>query len=235
MKNRQLALIFFLSIQLLIFGALISFNELTNFKILSIISSLLCFIVGLFLYCKTKDYFIMISALFLTLISDIFILFFDNLSTFGLFILNIVQILYFLRTYIESDYKKLNVVTRIVTIPIFIILGVIVLKDNIDIAAILWIIYIVNIFLNILFTIKDIGINNFFPIGLLFLFIHASLMMFMSLENYTIVNVTFINVLNVLPFDIKSIIYLPAQVTLTCSIFTVNRMSFSKIGKEDNN
>ena len=212
---------------------LISYNSLINSKILSFISTILCIIIALFMHCKTRDYIIMICALFLTLVADIFIVFFQNISYISLTLLNIIQLLYFLRTYIESDFKKLNALTRIVAIPIFILIGISLLKSKIDITAILWIIYTINIFLNILFTIKDIGINNFFPIGLLFLFIHSALMMFLSLENYTIVNIPFVNFLQELPFDIKTMFYLPAQVILTCSIFTVNRLHVSKIKSED--
>ena len=104
-----------------------------------------------------------------------------------------------------------------------------------DYATIIWIIYIINLFINILFTIKEIGINNLFPIGLIFLLIHGMLMMFLSLENYTLVNIHLINTLMNLPFDIKTLFYLPAQVILTCSIFTVNRRSFSKIKIEEEN
>lgn len=232
MKNRQLSLIFFLIAQLYIYVTLICFNNLINTKILSFISILLCFIISIFMFCKTKDYFIMISALSLTLISDIFLIFFDSLHTISLFLLNIVQILYFLRTYINSETKRTNILIRIITIPICILIEYSLLKNRMDIQSILWIVYIVNLFINILFTIKEIGINNFFPIGLLFLFIHGILMMFLSLENYTIVNVPFINFFLELPFDIKTMFYLPAEVILTCSIFTVNRRCFSKIKKE---
>ena len=233
MKNKQLSLIFFLIIQLYIYIMLINFNNLINAKILALTSSIFCFIIGLFMFCKTKDYFIMISALFFTLTTDIFSIFFKNRQVISLYLLNIVQILYFLRTLIESDHKKLNLFTRVLAIPICITCGYILLKERTDISAILWIIYTVNIFLNILFTIKDIGINNFFPIGLIFLFVDAVIMMFLSLENYTIVNIPFINLLQELPFNINIMFYLPAQVILTCSIFTVNRRSFSKIRKDD--
>lgn len=232
MKNRQLSLIFFLIAQLYIFIMLISFNSLINTNILLVTSTVLCVIISGFMYCKTKDYLIMISALSLTLISDIFMLFFDNLHYIGLFILNIIQILYFLRTYIDSDSKKYNLISRLIIIPISLIIGYIVLKDRVDINSILWITYIVNLFINILFTIKEIGINNFFPIGLMFLLVHGVLMMFLSLDNYTLVNIKFVNNLIELPFDIKTLFYIPAQVTLTCSIFTVNRRCFSKIKEE---
>lgn len=234
MKNRQLSLIFFLIAQLYVFIMLISFNNLINTNLLLITSTVLCVIISGFMYCKTKDYLIMISAISLTLISDIFMLFFDNLHYIGLFILNIIQLLYFLRTYIDSDSKKSNLITRIVFVPVCLTIGCFILKDRVDINSILWIVYIVNLFINILFTIREIGINNFFPIGLIFLLIHGALMMFLSLENYTLVNIPFINILIELPFDIKTLFYIPAQVTLTCSIFTVNRRCFSKIKKEDN-
>lgn len=233
MKNRQLSLIFFLIIQLYIYVMLISYNTLINTKILSFISTILCFILALFMHCKTRDYIIMICALFLTLVADIFLIFFQNVPYVSIILLNIIQVLYFLRTYIESDFQRSNILTRLITIPICIFIGHYLLKEKMDITAILWIIYTVNIFLNILFTIKDIGINNFFPISLLFLFVHSSLLMFLSLEHYTIVNIPFVNFLQELPFDIKTMFYLPAQVILTCSIFTVNRRHFSKIQNED--
>lgn len=235
MRNRQLSLIFFLIAQLYIFIMLISFNSLVNTNALKITSTVLCVIISCFMHCKTKDYLIMISAISLTLISDIFLIFFDNFHYIGLFILNIIQILYFLRTYIDSDSKKYNIITRIVCLPIVLIISFIVLKERMDINSILWIIYTVNLFINILFTIKEIGINNFFPVGLMFLLVHGVLFMFLSLENYTVVNVPFINSLIELPFDIKTLFYIPAQIILTCSIFTVNRRCFSKIKKEEDN
>lgn len=234
MKNKQLSLIIFVVLQLYIYTMQVCYNTLINTKVLSIISTLLCLITTIYLFCKTKDYFIMLLAISLTFIADIFLIFFTNLNFIGLFILNIVQILYMLRAYIDSDCKKQNIITRIIILPIGLLVGFLLLEERFDSLAMLWIIYIINIFLNILYTIKDIGINNFFPIGLLFLFIHGSLMMFLSLSNYTIVNVPLINFIEELPFDILTSFYLPAQVILTCSIFTVNRKCFSKIPKEDN-
>lgn len=235
MKNRQLSLIFFLIAQLYIFVMLVSFNSLVNTNLLLITSTSLCVIIGAFMYCKTKDYLIMISAISLTLISDIFMLFFDNLHYISLFLLNIIQILYFLRTYIDSNSKKSNLIIRVIFIPISLIIGFVILKERMDVNSVLWIIYIVNLFINILFTIKEIGINNFFPIGLMFLFVHGALTMLLSIENYTLVNIPFINSLMGFPFDIKTLFYIPAQVILTCSIFTVNRRCFSKIENEEDN
>lgn len=229
MKNRQLSLIFFLIAQLYIYVLLICFNSFINVKVLSYTSIVLCFIIGIFMFCKTKDYYIMILSLFFTLIGDTFFIFFKNLSVIGLICLNITQILYFLRIYLDSEYKKANVLIRLISIPISIIIVFITLKNETDILAILWIMFSVNLFINILFTIKEIGINNFFPIGLLLMFIYGIAMMFIYLPNYLTTNVRFIDILIQLPFDIKWVFYLPSQVVLTCSIFTVNRKCFSKI------
>lgn len=234
MKKKQVSLMFFLIIQLYIYVMLISFNSLINTQILSFISSVLCLIMGIFLFCKTKDYYIMISALVFTALADIFLIFFNNLHNIGLIFLNIVQILYFLRIYVDTDYKKSNVLTRIISIPILCIIGFILLKEKTDVLAILWIIFISNLFINILFTIKEIGLNNFFPIGLLLLFMYGIMMMFMSLNNYLNINVNYLEKLNELSFDLKIMFNLPAQVVLTCSIFTVNRRCFSAINKEEN-
>lgn len=230
MKNRQLILIFFLIAQLYIFGMIMCFNDIISTTVLSIVSTGLCVTLGIFMFCKRKDYYITMSALSLTLLADIFLLLVN--TTIGLFLLNIVQILYFLRTFLDSDSKKEDLIVRSISIPIIIALCFVFLKEKTDINAILWCIYITNIFINLLFTIKEIGINNFFPIGLIFLFIHASLMMFIGLEDYIILNIPFINYLVELPFDVKTLFYLPAQVILTCSIFTVNRSAFSKIKDE---
>ena len=59
--------------------------------------------------------------------------------------------------------KKSNVLTRLIALPLSIILCIVLLKEKTDITAILSTIYTINLFINILFTIKDIGINNFFP------------------------------------------------------------------------
>jgi len=234
MKNKQLSLLFFLIIQLYLFAMIVNFNSFFNTKILSILSIFICLIIGVFMFCKTKDYYIMIAAIFLTLIADLVYLFLNDSLSIYLTFLNIIQIFYFLRTYLESDYKKENLTIRFSAIIIGILLGYVALKNQLDIPAILWIIYFINIFISILFTIKEIGLNNLFPIGLIFLFIHASLIMLFSLEDYTIINIPLVNFLQELSFDIKTAVYLPAQVILTCSIFTVNRRSFSKIPKEDN-
>lgn len=213
---------------------LICYNTLINIDTLAFSSTLLCLFITIFMHCKTKDYAIMITAFSLTIISDICFIFFDNLKVIGLIILNLIQLLYFLRTYIESEHKKSNALTRIIALPISILCCVILLKEKTDMTALLWTIYTVNLFINIIFTIKEIGINNFFPIALLFLFVHSSLMMFTALENYISTSVRFIDFLNELPFDIKQAVYLPAQVILACSVFTVNRLQFSKINKEKN-
>lgn len=232
MKNKQIFLIFFLSFQLFILALLVGFSDVFNTNILSMLSILLCFITTCFLFCKTLDYCIMFSGMTLTLISKI-LLFSQETTVAYLTTLTVIQILYFFRSFIQSSYKKQNIIVRISTIPICLLSAYFILKDKFDVISFVFILYMINLFLNILFTIKDIGINNFFPIGLLFLFIHASLVMFLNIDLYTIVNIPFIDYMQEMSFNISQIIYIIAQVILTCSIFTVNRMSFSKL-KNDN-
>jgi len=59
--------------------------------------------------------------------------------------------------------------------------------------------------------------------------VYGAFLMFYSLYDYINVNVAFLNILEEFPFDIRIMFYLPAQVVLTCSVFTVNRRSYSKI------
>lgn len=233
MKNRQLSLILFIFAQLYVYISLICFNEFINSKIMSLISIFLCFIISIFLFCKTKDYYIMISAITISLISDIFFLFFNNLSYIGLIGLNIVQILYCLRIYLDSDYKKTNAISRIIILPIVTIITFLVLKERTNIEAILWVLFSTNLFINILFTIKEIGLNNLFPIGLLLLFAFSACLMLTNAQNYVSSNIRLLNVIENLPFNLTSVFYVPAQVVLTCSIFTVNRMCFSKIKQDE--
>jgi len=154
MRNRQLSLIFFLIAELYLYVMLICFNSLINIKILSFLSILLCFIISLFMHCKTKDYYIMILALFFTLLSDIFFIFFDKLIVFGLISLNITQILYFLRIYIDSEYKKKNLINRVIFIPLGLIFCYLLLKERMDISSILWVIFIINLFTTLHFPFK---------------------------------------------------------------------------------
>ena len=233
MKNKQLSLIFFLSIQLFILALFIGFGDLFSTDILSILSILLCFIMTCFLFCKTTDYYIMIIAMSLTLIFEILLLFFNEFTLVPLITSTIIQVLYFLRSFIQSDYKKQNIIVRVSVTFICLLVSYFTLKERFDVLAFIFIIYIVSIFLNILFTIKDIGINNFFPIGLLILFVSASITMFLNIDSYTIVNVSFINYLQEMPFNIGKIFYIISQIVLTCSVFTVNRMSFSKLKKDN--
>ena len=58
-------------------------------------------------------------------------------------------------------------------------------------------------------------------------------MLFIELPNYLFVSITALDFLIELPFDIKWVFYLPSLVVLTCSIFTVNRKSYSKIKIEE--
>lgn len=235
MKNKQSALMIFLLVQMYIYIMLICFNNLINQKILSFLSIFLCLIIGLFLHCKTKDYYIMILSLIFTLIGDVFFTFFEKLNFIGLIFFNIVQILYFLRIYIDSDDKKSNILTRLISLPLLLFIGFIILKNKMDISVILWIIFTTNLFININFTIKEIGINNFFPIGLLLMFIHSISLMFVYLPEYINVNIRFLDFIIELPFDIKHVFYIPSIIVLTCSIFTVNRKCFSKIKNEEEN
>lgn len=227
MKKRQLAMIIFLMTQLYIYVMQINFASFVNTKILSISSILLCFILAIYMHCKTKDYYIMVAAISLHLTIDIFIIFFDNLKIIYLTLLNILQIFYFFRIYLDSNYKKQNIITRIIVIPLAIIISFATLKSKMDFTVILWTIYSINLFLNILFTIKEIGINNLFPIGLLFLFAHSIIITILNIENYVSINIYLIDILEELPFNIKATFYLPAEVIITSSIFTVNRRSFS--------
>lgn len=231
MRNKQSALIVFLLVQLYIYSMLICFGDIFSSRILLIISSLLCVIMTIFLFCKTKDYYLMLTAISISFVADLFI---ENVPLVSFILLNLTQLLYLGRTLIDSENKRFNIAIRIVSIPIFVTAGFIFLQERMDALSILWIIYTVNLFLNILFSIKEVGLNNFFPIGLLILFIYSSLTMFLSLENYTIVNVPFINFLAELPFNIILAFYIPAQIILTCSVFTVNRRCFSKIKNEEN-
>ena len=233
MKNRQLSLIMFIFAQLYVYISLICFNDFINSKIMALISIFLCFIISISLFCKTKDYYLMLSAITISLISDIFFIFFDNLSYIGLIGLNIVQLLYFLRIYLDSDYKKSNVLSRIIVLPFITLITFLVLRERINIEAILWVWFSTNLFINILFTIKEIGINNLFPIGLLLLFAFSASLMLTNVGNYVNSNIRLLNFIENLPFDLTHVFYIPAQVVLTCSIFTVNRRCFSKIKQDE--
>lgn len=233
MRNKQLSLILFLFLQIYIYISLISFNEIINDNIMFFASSLLCLIISLFLFCKTKDYYIMILAIFISVVGDVFFTFFKNLDYLGLMCLNLVQVLYFLRIYLDSDYKKYNLISRFIFLPVVTIITFLILKENTDVNAILWVLFTTNLFINILFTIKEIGLNNLFPMGLLLLFMFSTCILLSSLDPYLKSNIHFLNLIENLPFDIKNVFYIPAQVVLTCSIFTVNRRCFSKIKQDD--
>lgn len=173
----------------------------------------------------------MFSAIFFNLIYSFLSVFLQN-DILNLIILNIIQILYFLRIYTTSDYKFTNIITRIITIPILSMICFVLLKEKIDSLAILWVLFIANLFINVIFTIKEIGINNLFPIGLLILFMQGISMLFLNLNNYLNIQINFFDFLNDLPFPLELMFYIPAQVVLTCSIFTVNRKVWSRIEKD---
>lgn len=233
MKNRQFALLIFVFMQLCIYLNIISLNKYINPKIMCLSSIVICLIITIFMFCKTKDYFIMLSAIILSLISDIFLFVLPSIKVVGYIILNIIQICYFLRIFIDSQYKKSNILVRIITIPLLVFIGVIVLENKIDVNVILWIIFITNLFINILWTIKEIGINNLFPIGLLFMFMYGISIMVLNLENYVSYNVSILNFINNLSFDLRYAFYIPAQTFLAASVFTVNRKCFSKIKQDE--
>ena len=92
------------------------------------------------------------------------------------------------------------------------------IEEKFDIIAMLWIIFITNLFLNIIFTIKEIGINNLFPIGLLLLLVYGINMMFVYLPNYISVNIRFIDIIIGLPLDIKLMFYLHVIIHLPLHI-----------------
>lgn len=233
MKNKQLSLILFLFAELYAYISLICFNDFISSKVMILIAMFLCLIISISLFCKTKDYYLMICAISISLICDIFFTFFNNLSYIGLIGLNIIQLLYFLRIYLDSDYKRSNILSRIIVLPIVTCIVILTLKEKADISAILWTWFTINLFINILFTIKEIGLNNLFPIGLLLLFIYSGCLMLTNVSNYTSKNLPLLNFIENLPFNLNYVFYIPAQVVLTCSIFTVNRRCFSKIKQDE--
>lgn len=233
MRNKQISLIIYLIAQLIIYSFTICFNDLFNENIMFIISSVLSLSLGIYLFCKTRDYYIMISSIGINVLISVFNLSLTNFKYIIYSLLNIVQILYFLRIYINSETQKKDLLIRLLELSICIVFCFLLLKDKTNSIAILFTLYISNLFFNILYTINDIGINNFFPIGLLLLFISSIFSLCIGIENYINVNVSFINIINDFPFSLVLTFEIPANVVLTCSVFTVNRRMFSKINNEE--
>lgn len=233
MKNKQLSLIIYLIIQLFLYCFTICFNNVFNENIMYIISSSLSLGVTIYLFCKTKDYYIMLCSSIINLLISAFVFLFTNYNYFVCLLLTIVQILYFLRIYINSENKKQDLFVRIIQLIISLIFSFVLLKDRIDTTAILYTMYFANLFFNILYTIKDIGFNNFYPIGLFLLFISSIFSLFIGIENYINVNVPFINIIVEFPFSLVLMFEIPANVVLTCSVFTVNKKMFSKINDKE--
>ncbi len=233
MKNKQISLIIYLIAQLIIYSFTICFNNIFNENIMFIISSVLSFSLGIYLFCKTKDYYIMITSIGINVLISIFNLYLINFKYIVYFLLNLVQILYFLRIYINSENKKKDLIIRLIELVLGLVLSFILLRNKTDYISILFTLYISNLFFNILYTIKDIGFNNFFPIGLFILFISAIFSLFIGVEDYITVNIPFINIINDFPFSLVLMFEMPANVVLACSVFTVNRRMFSKINNEE--
>lgn len=233
MRNKQISLIIYLVAQLIIYSFTICFNDIFNENIMFIISSVLSLSLGIYLFCKTKDYYLMITSISINVLISVFNLSLTNFKYIIYSLLNIVQILYFLRIYINSETQKKDLLIRLLELSICIVFCLVLLKDKTNSIAILFTLYISNLFFNILYTIKDIGINNFFPIGLLLLFISSIFSLCIGIENYISVNVSFINIINDFPFSLVLTFEIPANVVLTCSVFTVNRRMFSKINNEE--
>ena len=156
----------------LVFWILIVFVRPSNISLFCFFSVITaCLVSFVFSLSNPKKLTISFALLF-TVIADLFLVVLRLTKTtqsLGLIFFNIVQILYFLYIFIDNKHKKASLIFRISLNVLMIIISIIVLKSNVDLVSILTMIYISNLFANIVDCFLTIKTNYMLLIGLIFL------------------------------------------------------------------
>lgn len=213
------------------FGVLILFVDTGITKYLEFSSIALAALFPIIFINPNKNAFSINIGLFLTVFADIFLVLINPINqNVGMIFFVIAQLCYFLFLYANTESKAQrvsNVVTRLVLTTAIIVASILVLKEKTDFLSIISVIYIANLFVNLLFSYIGGKKSIAFGIGLtLFVLCDVVIGLQQALGTYiTVAESSIIYKLAFSGFNIAWACYLPSQVII--SLFSIYSNTYS--------
>lgn len=169
-KYKNLAIILFSFIQLILFVTVQAtsgiFNTISSFAVVV----LCCLFVILYIE-KSKDYIFTQIALICTVMADLFLVVLQPMKQLpAMIFFSITQICYFLRLFFNTKSKKekqIHIIIRAASSFLAIILTIVVLKAKADALSLVSMFYYANLIINIVFAFIHFKSSNLLAIGLL--------------------------------------------------------------------
>lgn len=212
----------FIFIEAILYYLIFSTSGQTN-NIVSYLSIVLTFLFGL-IFIKNKKYNYLISlGLIFTLISDYFLVLnnpaTENAKCIAMTTFSVAQLIYFVYILLNSNNKKLklvNIISRVILSILMTIITCFVCGNKINYLAVISVFYYTNITLNLIFSLTEFKIFNYFAIALiLFVLCDTVIGLNSAIGVFIIVPETSIIYKIVFaPFNLAWLFYLPSQVLI---------------------
>lgn len=180
----------------------------------------LCFIVTLLTFNKTKHNLLQLGAIIFTLIADYFLTLKEIYFIFSIILFTIVQIFYFIRILDYSNRKEIiiNIIFRILLVAFIAFISFTLLKSVMNELIVVALFYYVNFLVNVIFAFIHFKDNKLLALGLLFFLLCDTMIGFQEMVDiFNLSENSFIYIISQTPYNIPWMFYIPAQVLLLLS------------------
>ena len=181
---------------------------------------ILCFIVTLLTFNKTKHNFLQLGAIMFTLIADYFLTLKEIYFIFSIILFTIVQIFYFIRILDYSNKKEIiiNIIFRIILVTIISLISFTLLKSVMNELTIVALFYYINFLVNVIFAFIHFKDNKLLALGLLSFLLCDTMIGFQEMVGiFNLSENSFIYIISQTPYNIPWMFYIPAQMLLLIS------------------
>ena len=180
----------------------------------------LCFIVTLLTFNKTKHNLLQLGAIIFTLIADYFLTLKEIYFIFSIILFTIVQIFYFIRILDYSNRKEIiiNIIFRILLVAFIAFISFTLLKSVMNELIVVALFYYVNFLVNVIFAFIHFKDNKLLALGLLFFILCDTMIGFQEMVGiFNLSENSFIYIISQTPYNIPWMFYIPAQILLLLS------------------
>ncbi len=229
LEFQKKAIIYFVIIEALLYYLILFGHIQIRSGVLHYLSIVFCFIFLLVEFKKTKDYLLILIAMFFTVIADFFLTFLGVGQIIGTLFFFFAQFFYMIRLNLKTKPVQLQFSLPYVIVFLVFFIGIsVVFLQKIDVLLTISILYYSFLIVNLVLSWVKKPTNFLFAIGLLFyLFCDTLVGLSMSGPYMSISVDTWLYNLIHFPINLIWMFYLPSQVLITLSIFTNKKEALS--------
>ena len=224
----------FLLLESVLYVLILTDNKLPN-NIICYISIVLGVITMGVMFCKNKNWLLMLVGMIFTLVADTFLVLLNGVhKDIAMVAFNIAQICYLIKIWCDIDNKRINIISLIVRIVLTVgveLAAVLILKQDYSFLICVSTMYFANLFVNVIFSFFKS--NIYFSIGLiLFTMCDLTIGFQFLCELFNITSGWFYN-LAYTNFNLTWMFYLPSQLLIVTSQYVTSRkMSRQKVDNQ---